>query len=88
MSALLAWLRLCEPALLRGAIVAVLALASSAGLAITDQQGEALTAAVLAVVALIQASSTRKAVYSPATANDPARAAELLDNTYDGPPAT
>jgi hypothetical protein len=55
---------------------------------VNDQTGEAIVGLVLAARALVQASSTRKAVYAPATANDPARAADLLDNTYDGPPAT
>lgn len=57
-----------EPALLRGAVLALLALLSAGGLAISEQLGFAIAGAVVAVVALVQAVWTRRAVYSPVAA--------------------
>lgn len=51
-----------EPAMIRGAVVAILALVASLGLAISDEQQGAIVSAVMAVVALLQAVATRQAV--------------------------
>jgi hypothetical protein len=75
-----------EPAMYRGAVVAVAALAGAAGLVVSDQSTGAVIALATAVVGLVQAFWTRGAVtanqrvvvYKPDPVNDPSHVAAGL----------
>ncbi len=75
-----------EPALLRGALLALLQLATSAGLAINESTQAAIVAGVMAVFTVVVALWTRQGVYSPATASALQYTPPPLDD-LDGHPA-
>lgn len=79
-----------EPALVRGVVMALLGLLTSCGLVIGHAEQGAIAGLAVAVVSLVQAFWTRRAVYSPVTAGALLHTPppmEYVDHDHGGPVA-